>query len=194
MKTSALKTSKFLTKDDAGEGILVTMRKLTEENVEMEGKPERLKWILHFDGNFKPLVLNSTNIASIERIHGDETDEWMGKQIVLPYANPENFISGATSDITGTSDTQILASSGATLRTYVTQILVTNSHATVGTFVLIKDGASTTLYSGYAAPAGGGFSCTFPVPLRGTANTILYAACATTGSNVRVSASGYKGA
>lgn len=97
MKTSALKTSKFLTKDDAGEGILVTMRKLTEENVEMEGKPERMKWVLHFDGNFKPLVLNSTNIASIERIHGDETDEWMGKQIVL--FNDENVSFGG--EITG---------------------------------------------------------------------------------------------
>lgn len=97
MKTSALKTSKFLTKDDAGEGILVTMRKLTEENVEMEGKPERMKWVLHFDGNYKPLVLNSTNIASIERIHGDETDEWMGKQIVL--FNDENVSFGG--EITG---------------------------------------------------------------------------------------------
>lgn len=97
MKTSALKTSKFLTKDDAGEGILVTMRKLTEENVEMEGKPERMKWILHFDGNYKPLVLNSTNIASIERIHGDETDDWIGKQIVL--FNDENVSFGG--EITG---------------------------------------------------------------------------------------------
>lgn len=96
MKTSALKQSKFLTKDDAGEGILVTMRSLKEQNVEQEGKPEKMKWVLHFD-ECKPLVLNTTNIASIERIHGDETDDWIGKQIVL--FNDENVSFGG--EITG---------------------------------------------------------------------------------------------
>jgi len=96
MKTSSLKQSKFLTKDDAGEGILVTMRSLKEQNVEMEGKPEKLKWVLNFD-ECKPLVLNMTNIASIERIHGDETDDWVGKQIVL--FNDENVSFGG--EVTG---------------------------------------------------------------------------------------------
>lgn len=96
MKTSSLKQSKFLTKDDAGEGILVTMRSLKEQNVEMEGKPEKLKWVLNFD-ECKPLVLNRTNIASIERIHGDETDDWVGKQIVL--FNDENVSFGG--EVTG---------------------------------------------------------------------------------------------
>lgn len=96
MKTSSLKQSKFLTKDDAGEGILVTMRSLSEQNVEMEGKPEKMKWVLSFD-ECKPLVLNMTNIASIERIYGDETDDWIGKQIVL--FNDENVSFGG--EITG---------------------------------------------------------------------------------------------
>ena len=110
---------------------------------------------------------------------------------VAPYAQPADFIAGATSDITGTSNTSVIAAQGASVRIYVTQLLVTNSHATVGTFVDIKDG-TTTIYTGYAAAVGGGFSLTLPVPLRLTANTALNAACATAGANVRVSASGYK--
>lgn len=128
--------------------------------------------------------------------NGDTADlvtDLVGKQIVMPYANPENFLSGVTSAITGTSDTSVIGAQGAGVRIYVTQILVTNSHATVGTVVNIKDN-TTTIYTGYAAALGGGFSITFPVPLRLAANVALQAANATTGSNTYVSASGYKGA
>lgn len=118
-----------------------------------------------------------------------------GKLIALPYANPENFVRGATSDITDTTDTQVIAAGGAGVKLYITQILVTNGDADTGTFVNIKDGSGgTTLYTGYAASGGGGFSVTLPVPIVTTANTGLYAGCATTGATVRVSASGYKGA
>ena len=97
MKTGSMKQSKFLTKDDAGTGLLVTIQNLTEENVEQEGKPEKMKWVLHFE-EAKPLVLNATNIASIERALGsDETDNWMGKNIVL--FNDENVSFGG--EITG---------------------------------------------------------------------------------------------
>lgn len=125
---------------------------------------------------------------------GDAVDliaDLNGKQIVLPYAIPENMISGATAAITGTSDTSVIASPGAGLRNYITQIIVTNSHATVGTVVEIKS-ATTVLYRGYAAPVGGGFAIQFPVPLRCAANEALNAANITTGSSVYVSASGYK--
>lgn len=117
----------------------------------------------------------------------------VGKLITLPYANPENFVSGATAAITDTTNTSVIASAGGSLRNYVTHILVTNSHATVSTLVEIRDGATTVLYRGYALAAGGGFSVTLPVPLRGTAATAVTASCITTGSNVYVSASGYKG-
>jgi hypothetical protein len=128
-------------------------------------------------------------------VANDDTTDFItdlnGKQIVLPYAIPENSIDGTTAAITGTTDTAVIAASGAGIRNYITHILVTNSHATVGTVVEIKDG-STVKYRGYAAPAGGGFSVPLPVPLRLTANTALNAANVTTGSNTYVSASGFK--
>jgi hypothetical protein len=119
------------------------------------------------------------------------------KLIVLPYANPENFVSGAiTSAMTGTTSTSLIAAPAAGLRNYLTQITISNSHATVGTDVVIQDGSGgTTLYTIPAAAAYGGASITFPTPLRQpTTATAIYVANVTTGSSIKVSASGYKGA
>lgn len=116
----------------------------------------------------------------------------VGKLIVLPYANPENWETAATAAITDTTSTPVLASAGGSLRHNITSCKVTNSHATVGTYVQILDGASV-LDSGYAAPAGGGWSTTYPTPMRGTAATALNCQATTTGSNFKCSCQGYKG-
>ena len=121
----------------------------------------------------------------------------VGKLIVLPYANPENFVSGAiTSAMTGTTSTSLIAAPASGLRNYITQITVSNSHATVGTDVIIQDGnAGTTLYTIPAAAVYGGAVVTFPTPLRQpTTATAIYCANVTTGASTKVSASGYKGA
>lgn len=130
--------------------------------------------------------------------NNDRTDaifDKIGRQVIAPYAIPENFVSGATTDITGTTPTTVIAAPTAGLHLYITQILVTNSHATVGTFVNItEESTGTVLYTGYAAAVGGGYALSFPVPLRvPTAAKALQVTCVTTGSNVRASASGYKG-
>lgn len=134
-----------------------------------------------------------TPVANDDR--SDFITDLVGKHIVLPYANPENFVSGAiTTAMTGTSDTSLLPSPGAGLRNYITQITVSNSHATVGTDINIKDG-STTIYVIPAAAVYGGAVLTFPTPLRQpTTATAINAANVTTGSSTKVSASGYKGA
>ncbi len=115
---------------------------------------------------------------------------------VTPFAAPASYVSGVTAAMTGTTSTSLLAAPTTGLRNYITQLLVTNSHATVGTFVSIQDGnGGTTIYEGYAAPLGGGFSISFPIPLKQpTLATALYCADVTTGANVIVSASGFTGA
>lgn len=120
----------------------------------------------------------------------------VGKLIVLPYSNPENFVSGAiTSAMTGTTSTSLLAAPAAGLRNYITNIVVSNAHATVGTDVVIQDGSGgTTLYTIPAAAVYGGASVSFPVPLRQpTTATAIFVANVTTGASTKVSASGYKG-
>lgn len=107
MKTSELKQSKYLKKEDCGDdGILVTIVSLKQENVAPDNKPEELKFVLGFK-ECKPLVLNGTNTRLIEKALGsDETDDWIGKQVVL--FNDENVtfgdevVGGVRCDVTRT--------------------------------------------------------------------------------------------
>lgn len=119
-----------------------------------------------------------------------------GKQITLPYTRPGDMVSGAiTSAMTGTTSTSLVAAPGAGLRNYITTIIVSNAHATVGTDVAIQDGSGgTTLLTIPAAAVYGGAVINLPVPLRQpTTNTALFCANVTTGASTKVSAVGYKG-
>jgi len=108
-----------------------------------------------------------------------------------------NMVSGCTAKIETTDATNVIVSdAGSGLRYYVTDIMVTNSDATVGTLVTIQDTASTpvVLWQGYAAPAGGGFACHFGTPLKATANKHIQAVCGTASAEVYVCVSAYKAA
>lgn len=130
---------------------------------------------------------------------GDRSDfitDLAGKQVVLPYSNNENFVSGAiTTAMTGTTSTSLVAAPAAGLRNYITTIIVSNSHATVGTDVVVQDGSGgTTLMTIPAAAVYGGAVINLPVPLRQpTTATAIYCANVTTGASTKVSAVGYKG-
>lgn len=117
------------------------------------------------------------------------------KVIMIPYANPENFVSGTTAAMTGTTSTSLVASPGGSLRNYITHISCVNSHASVGTFVTVQDGSGgTALMTLAAGSVYGGESVGLPVPLRQpTAATALFVANVTTGANVICNAIGYKG-
>jgi uncharacterized OB-fold protein len=90
MNLDDLKTSKFLKKEDVGNGVLVTIRGITKENTSMEGAEPEHKAVVHFDEMDKPMVLNPTNgqiIAQITGIDKDIERAWIGKKIVL-YTDP----------------------------------------------------------------------------------------------------------
>ncbi len=138
----------------------------------------------------------SSEIAVVA--NNDRTDliaDLVGKLIVLPYSNPENFVSGAiTTAMLSTTTTSLLSAPASGLRNYITQITVSNTHATVLTDVIIQDGSGgTTLYT-VPAPALSGSVITFPTPLRQpTTATAIFVANVTAGGSTKVSASGYKG-
>lgn len=152
-------------------------------------------------GNPHKVGARATNvdIAAVSATN-DRTDlvaTLTGKLITHPWSNPENFVSGAiTSAMTGTTSTSLIAAPASGLRNYITQITVSNSHATVGTDVIIQDGSGgTTLYTIPAAAVYGGAVLHFPVPLRQpTTATAIFCANVTTGSSIKVSASGFKAA
>ena len=103
-----LSESKYVTKEDVGSGLLVTITGFERKDVSRESEPESMKYTLTFE-ECKPLVLNKTNgerIAEIaNQVYGvtrdyQDDDEgtktpaneqfrnWIGKKIVL-WNNPE---------------------------------------------------------------------------------------------------------
>ena len=72
-----------MTKEDAGKGVLLTIKGYHTENVAMQGQPQEDKWVLDFEEDFAPLVLNTTKGAIIADITGaEDLDGWIGHRIV----------------------------------------------------------------------------------------------------------------
>jgi hypothetical protein len=134
----------------------------------------------------------SSDVGAVtENDRADLLSTLLGKLLTQPYALPTNLTKGSANS-TGTGDTSVIAAPGAGLRLYITSLVITNAHATVGTKVQLKSGATTTGYPRfYAAAAGGGWGGTLPAPLRLGVNEALQFANVTTGADVDVSAIGY---
>jgi hypothetical protein len=98
-------------------------------------------------------------------------------------------------NITDDAAHDLIAAQGAGVRIFLTSIIVTNAHGTVGTLVTIKDdtaGGGNILCQGYAAALGGGFALSFPNPPATNENKKLIAVCGTNGANVYISLIGQK--
>jgi hypothetical protein len=114
-----------------------------------------------------------------------------GGVALATYPFPAQPVSGYNANIAVNTAVDIIAAV-PTKTIYITQILVTNAHATVGTLVSIQDSLNVKVYVGYAAPAGGGFSISFPTPLKmPTAGQKVQAICVTSGADVQVSINGF---
>lgn len=146
------------------------------------------------DGSGTNATPNSANVVPWNMVfNGVQWDRMRGSSAIgvltTPYAFPNSYVSGVTSLITGLASVQVLAPAAAGQRNYITQLLVTNG-AAVGTFVNIYD-ATNVIYSGYAAGAGGGFSISFPSPLRQSSIAGNLSVASSIQSSIIVSASGY---
>ena len=115
----------------------------------------------------------------------------VGKLITLPYANPEQFVSGHASDATG-NEIQCIAAGAEGVRTYLTTIIVANSHATTSGTVAINDGTGNTVMT-IPIPAKGGATITLPTPLQGTAATAWFFDVSAAITTVTVTMVGYQG-
>jgi hypothetical protein len=142
----------------------------------------------------RAMTADYTSVAS-----GDTADllcTLNGKQVVQPYAIPENTwaYAAASGGIVNTTGVTAKAAAAAGIRNYITHVDVVNGHATVSTDVQIRDGAAgTVLWRGFAQAAGGGVSATFDPPLKGTAATLVEIACGTTGTATYFNLTGYTG-
>jgi hypothetical protein len=117
----------------------------------------------------------------------------VGAGIVKPYSIPEAEWSyaAAAGGIVNTADNALAAAAGAGLRNYLTSIQIKNSHASVATEVVIKDGSTVIWRENFPANMSLGEGIVFPSPLKSSANAALNVACVTTGAAVYVNAQGY---
>jgi hypothetical protein len=135
-----------------------------------------------------------TAVADADRVNA--VGSLLGKQVVLPHAIPASTwnYAAAAGGLVSTTGVTAKAAAGVGIRNYVKSAQVINSHQTISTEVLIRDGAAgTVLWRGWAQAAGGGASVQFDPPLRGTANTLIEIAevTATATAGVLVNLQGY---
>lgn len=125
---------------------------------------------------------------------GDAVDApatMLGIPIMRPYTIPElEWTYAGAGAVINTTDVALKALLAGN-RQYLTSVQMQNTHATVGTEVVIKDGA-TVIWRGFApANMQALHEINFNIPLKTSVGAALNFACVTTGANVYVNAQGF---
>ena len=81
MKRSDVFKSKYLSKDDVDGDVTAEITDFRIETLQTQDSSEE-KGVVVFDG-LKSLVLNQVNWDTIADLHGDDSDDWIGKRITL---------------------------------------------------------------------------------------------------------------
>lgn len=87
MKIAEMYPGQFLTAADFSGGKVAYPTIKGVSVLQIDGEK---KWVMTFHNTEKSLVLNKTNAARIGEWHGDNTDNWIGKQIGL-HAEPVQY-------------------------------------------------------------------------------------------------------
>ncbi len=135
---------------------------------------------------------SNANIAAMSAT-GDLVAQLMtmiGVSIFKPYSLPEADWTNSIV-LTTNTDTSLKAAAGAGIKNYLTALQVQNTHATVETTLIIKDGTTARFTINLPANMSAPVPIIFPSPIQTAANAVLNVACGTTGSNVLVNAQGY---
>ena len=78
------KNTTFIQKSDVEKGALVTIDRITEENVAPDSQPEETKFVIHFKEDFKPWSPGIQCLEIISHIAGTgNVDDWPGTKLVL---------------------------------------------------------------------------------------------------------------
>lgn len=149
----------------------------------------------HTSGDTGVMALGVANTA-LAAISGTTLDytpiatELNGR--VLTIHAPVAAMVRGNASATDTTSTSVVAASGdAGLKTYITNVQISNTGATT-VLVTLQDGSGGTAVGYLIAPAGGGGIVHYQTPLVTTANTALYFAAGGSTTTLYVSAQGYK--
>lgn len=83
MKLSEAFPSNYLKASDLnGKDVVLTIKGAEIESLGSPSNPDR-KLVLRLNGTEKGFVLNKTNATTISGLYGDDTDNWIGKKIIV---------------------------------------------------------------------------------------------------------------
>jgi len=116
----------------------------------------------------------------------------VGKQIVMPYANKENFISGTTGAITTATNTQAIAAQAAGIKIYMTAFSCSNTGSGTSSIDFTSGSGGSEMWN-TIVPSGGGSNMTLPSPVSTAAATALFVTNGTASTTIKCSVSGYIG-
>jgi len=91
MTSDQIFPSKYLKADDLDGEMTVTIKSVVLEELESKDRGKQSKPVAYFREFDKGVVLNRTNWGTIAKQHGDDSDMWVGKQIVLFAMDVEAF-------------------------------------------------------------------------------------------------------
>lgn len=83
MKISQMLDSKYLKQEDVDADTPVTVKKITKVNIARDDAEPEYKWAVSFNEFERPLLLNKTNLKRMAKALGDDSDDWIGNQVVL---------------------------------------------------------------------------------------------------------------
>ena len=78
------RSTKFIQKSDVERGALVTIDKVTEENVAPDWQAAEVKYVIHFEEDYKAWAPGIETLEVIKQIAGTgNVDDWSGTKLVL---------------------------------------------------------------------------------------------------------------
>ena len=78
------RNTKFIQKSDVEKGALVTIDKVTEENVAPDSQDEEIKYVINFKEDYKPWAPGVETLEFISHIAGSgNVDDWPGTKLVI---------------------------------------------------------------------------------------------------------------
>ncbi len=91
MRSNDVYPSKYLKAEELDADLTVTIDRVEVEELESNDGKKQNKPVAYFKEVDKGLIINKTNWAGIAKQHGDESDDWVGKQITLTVMDVEAF-------------------------------------------------------------------------------------------------------
>jgi len=80
---SEMLESKWIQKTDLKQPTRLIVAGCTQDTVKDKTGKEEVKWVVSFQGAWKPLILNVTNTKAFFKTLDKDSDNWAGKEVIL---------------------------------------------------------------------------------------------------------------